>query len=121
MDHRETLLAHFLDSIEEAELRLLSWGVVDQGFSDEEIRQRAAEFLTAHNAWSDFPSEESLLESLSGLAWLFRTPPHDARWRSRFAEGVRLFARLRQLFPRHLIGHGWLTAPTLVSDYRVLS
>lgn len=37
------------------------------------------------------------------------------RVRSRFAESVRLFARLRQLLP----DRPWQTAPTLVSDFRV--
>ena len=121
MEQRTKLLVDFLDDIEEVELRLLSWGVVDQGFTEDEIRERAATFLDARQAWSLFPTEDTLLDELIGLTWLFRTPPHDARWRSRFAEGVRLFARLRQLFPDHLIGHAWLGAATLVSDYRVLS
>ena len=121
MDQKIKLLVDFLDTIEEAELRLLSWGVVDQGFTEDEVRNRATAFLDGHQAWSVFATEDNLLDELRNLVWLFQTPPHDARWRSRFAEGVRLFARLRQLFPQHLVGHAWLGAPTLVSDYRVLS
>lgn len=121
MDPKTKLLVDFLDSIEEAELRLLSWGVVDQGFTDGEIRDRATAFLDGCQGWSVFETEDKLLDELQNLVWLFQTPPHDGRWRSRFAEGVRLFARLRQLFPQHLIGHAWIGAATLVSDYRVLS
>jgi hypothetical protein len=36
------------------------------------------------------------------------------------AEGVRLFARLRQMFPRQHEGPGWVSAATLVADYRLL-
>ncbi|QLE53718.1 hypothetical protein FD724_38340 (plasmid) [Nostoc sp. C057] len=36
-------------------------------------------------------------------------------FRTRMAEGVRLFARLRQLFPNN----SWQTSPTLVADYRL--
>lgn len=121
MERPQQLAADFLDSVEEAELRLLSWGVVDQGFTQEELRDRAAQFIETHQAWDAFQTEDALIQHLSRLVWLFQTPSHDGRWRSRFAEGVRLFARLRQLFPKHLVGHAWLAAPTLVSDYRVLS
>jgi superfamily II DNA or RNA helicase len=44
-----------------------------------------------------------------------------ARFRTRMAEGVRLFARLRQLFPgKHAGRDGWIAASTLVADYRLL-
>ncbi len=36
------------------------------------------------------------------------------------AELVRLFARMRQLFPKHLLNQGWKIAPTLVADYRLI-
>ena len=36
------------------------------------------------------------------------------------AEGVRLFARLRQMFPRQHEGPNWVSAATLVADYRLL-
>ena len=36
------------------------------------------------------------------------------------SEAIRLLARLRQLFPRHLDNRQWQTAPTLVADYRFL-
>ncbi|MEH2285024.1 MAG: DEAD/DEAH box helicase [Nostoc sp.] len=39
----------------------------------------------------------------------------DRLFRTRMAEGVRLFARLRQLFPNN----SWQTSPTLVADYRL--
>ncbi len=56
------------------------------------------------------------------LGLLFRWREADAyRYRSRLAESVRLVVRLRQLFPYHLKQpNGWLTGPTLVSDFRLL-
>ncbi|MCP2937901.1 hypothetical protein NK983_34920, partial [Salmonella enterica subsp. enterica serovar Typhimurium] len=36
------------------------------------------------------------------------------------AEGVRLFARLRQLFPGTHDGTAWVNGATLVADYRLL-
>lgn len=37
MEARERFLASVLDSIEEREVRLLAWGIVDGNFSHEEI------------------------------------------------------------------------------------
>ncbi|MHC5935624.1 hypothetical protein [Nostoc sp.] len=39
----------------------------------------------------------------------------DRLFRTRMAEAVRLFARLRQLFPNN----NWQISPTLVADYRL--
>ena len=49
------------------------------------------------------------------LIFSIPVPGSDTRYRSRFAEGVRLLASLRQLFP----GRRWEAAPSLMTDFRV--
>ena len=59
---------------------------------------------------------EDLVEALVEKSLLFEFPgPDGFRFRSRFAEGVRLLTRLKQLMP----GRPWLSSPDLVSDYRI--
>lgn len=101
-------LTEILNRLEGHELPLLSWGVVDGSFSEDEILaliERAA------------PQEDS--DELLGVMidrGLVVERPGD-RFRTRMAETVRLAASLRQLFP----SRDWRSAATLVSDYRFLS
>jgi len=46
-------------------------------------------------------------------------PPDGERYRTRMAEAIRLFSRLRQLFPNRR-PDAWRNAPNLVADYRLL-
>lgn len=98
-----------LNRIEALELLSLRWGDVSGSISRETVLALAE---------THFPSEgEDAVESLlsAGLLYAINAPGGGERYRSRFAETVRLLARLRQTFP----GEAWQGAPPLVADYRL--
>lgn len=108
----DTLALRFLDQLEAEEVKLLTWGVVDGGFSQEEIELRAVQFLEQQETDS---SPASLIDAMLRRRLLFEFNLEGRRLlRTRMAESVRLFARLRQLFP----WRRWQVSPTLVADYR---
>ncbi|NNU44775.1 protein DpdJ [Ramlibacter montanisoli] len=120
-----------LNALEQREVRVLVWGLVDSALGDQEVHDvlngvflgdkyvevRGRADCTVHTA-------EDLLERLKLLGLIFEVPARGLeapqRWRTRMAEGLRLLARLRQLMPRHKGPTGWAAAPTLVADYRLL-
>jgi hypothetical protein len=113
-------VGEFLSLIERQESRLLSWGFYGSTFNADQ----AQEWLDAGStelqlAWGKFSeggeTVETLLERLALENLLFEIPNRPGQYRSRFAEGIRLLASLRQLFPRRL----WTVAPRLVSDVRI--
>lgn len=111
----------FLGTIESAEAALLTWGVVDSFFSEAEVEQRADDFLAAlasRGIDGGYASGWELVETLLDENLLWKLPDTD-RYRSRMAETVRLFARLRQIFPDSK-NSAWRTAAGLVADYRLL-
>ncbi len=104
----------FLETLERDEVRVLTWGLVNGFFSEVELEERANEFLTAVNqreAPCVYDSGWEIIEVLLDEALLWRIPETD-RYRTRMAETVRLFSRLRQIFPdpRNV---AWRTAPNL--------
>ena len=107
-----------LGRIELSELRSLKWGYVDGSLSEAEVLQLAAD-VVGDNASGMQPEDvvEELLDSFLIIEFSIQS---EIRYRSRFAEGVRLIRNLRQLMypttrnPRH-----WAAAPSLVSDYRI--
>jgi superfamily II DNA or RNA helicase len=104
--------ARLLTRLELTEAKLLTWGVVDGSFTREEICSEI-ERLASECGIDDDP--ERLLETLIEERLLFEFNDQGRlRYRSRMAEAVRLFARLRQIRPWNT----WQTAPTLVSDFR---
>ena len=110
----------FLGDLEKAELELLHWGVVDGAFEESEVEQRAQAFLEqgqAQGRASDFVDGWQLAESLLDARLLWRVPG-TRKYRTRMAEAVRLFARLRQMFP-DARNQAWRASPTLVADYRL--
>lgn len=108
----DCLIREFLDLLESKEEKLLSWGIVDGGFSENELEELAEEFLNDCKANEDV---WDFLEEMLERRLLFELNLNGRRlYRTRMAEAVRLFARLRQLFP----SSNWQTAPTLVADYR---
>jgi len=113
MQHNpDSLVSGVLGRLEEEEEKLLSWGIVDGGFTREEVEDLAQEFLDHVGSDKD---PESLIGSLRNRKLLFDLNLGSRRfYRTRMAESVRLFARLRQLFP----GRNWQVAPTLVADFR---
>ena len=119
----ESFLLATLDQIECREARLLTWGLVDGFLSCDEL----AEIIDARlddpvgGDGVGFTSATQVIEILKGRALLFEVGEKPgARFRSRMAEAVRLFFRLRQLFPQHAGPIGWQTAPTLVADFRFI-
>lgn len=115
----QDFVSDFLSFIELREARLLSWGFYDVSLDiDEleelfemeappELKERWAKLR--HN-WPDL---SALCDDLAHSGLLYR--PDSETFRSRFAEGVRLLARLRQMFqPKD-----WATGANLISDVRL--
>lgn len=125
-----------LDALEQIEARGLVWGLVDNALSDDEVTEalRAVLDEPRNNTLRSDPAcsivtTRDLLELLTSLNMLFEVPETGPGtrngWRTRMAEGVRLIAQLRQLFPKHddrkdPAGAKWASAATLVADYRFL-
>ena len=108
----EELVREFLGRLEAEEEKLLTWGVVDGGFSRDEVEELAQGFLDEKGSAE---SSASLIKELRDRRLLFDLNLGTRRvYRTRMAESVRLFARLRQLFPNRR----WQVAPTLVADFR---
>ena len=113
MEVSPELIDALLDRVEETELPSLKWGYVDGSLSEEEIYSLASDVISALG--DDLPLGD-LVESLISGSLIFEFPGADGyRYRSRFAEGVRLLTRLKQLMPNR----SWLSSPDLVSDFRV--
>lgn len=123
-------LAEFaLDELEALEARCLVWGLVDNALSRDEVMvamQRVLDAPKAQRVQSDpncsIQTARDLRDCLVAHQMLFEVPfvaDQEPRWRTRMAEGVRLIAQLRQLFPKHEHGK-WAEAATLVADYRFL-
>jgi hypothetical protein len=111
----------FLGQLEREEAAALNWGLVDVFFAEDELEQRADDFLTRAAANPTEPPYDSgwdLVEALLEEYLLWKLPQTE-RYRTRMAETVRLFARLRQIFPDPQLT-AWRTAPNLVADYRLV-
>ena len=117
-----------LDRLERLEVRVLVWGLVDSALSATEVEQTLRGVMNERQDIAADPkctidSEAALQKRLITLGHLFAVPGRPEtppRFRTRMAEGVRLFARLRQMFPRQHEGPNWVSAGTLVADYRLL-
>ena len=84
-----------LDRLEDLETRLLTWGFLDGGFTADELQTRAQAVIDNS---PEFATPQSLIERLQDRRLLFPLSGGDDRCRTRYAEAVRLFARLRQIF-----------------------
>jgi hypothetical protein len=110
-----------LSFIETHEARLLSWGFYDLTVSPADIQQlfnehadqslRDAGTSVAAAGWP----LTRVLDELEQANLLYRVSHSPLLYRTRFGEGVRLLARLRQLFR----DNQWSTAPELVSDIKL--
>jgi len=117
-----------LDRLERLEVRVLVWGLVDGALSATEVEDTLRDVLNERQDIAADPkctidTEAALQKRLIELGHLFAVPGRPAtppRFRTRMAEGIRLFARLRQIFPRQHEGPDWVSAATLVADYRLL-
>lgn len=123
MNHDEHVLLDSLDFIEQHEARLLTWGLVDGFLTDDLLRDIINPVI---DKWSETGNlslydADKVVERLLERALLVRFKiDGEVRYRSRMAESVRLFFRLRQLFPQHAGPVNWQSAPTLVADFRFI-
>ncbi len=102
-----------LNAIERLELPALTWGFVDASIGDEELQDAIAQLFEQEGlADSVIDTIDDLVDRKLVRFWY---EDEERRYRSRFAEFVRLATRSRQLFPKR----PWRAAPTLVSDYRL--
>ncbi|WP_162815566.1 protein DpdJ [Microvirga aerophila] len=123
MPSGDDFLLAALDRVEQREARLLTWGLVDGFVSGEELHGIIDGLLDDPHfgATVSFQSAAEVIDALKSRALLFDVGDEKGtRFRSRMAEAVRLFFRLRQLFTKHNGPTGWQTAPTLVADFRFL-
>ena len=99
-----------MNAIEGVEMLSLRWGDVDGSLGREELVDIAARSVDATHA-------EEIVENLidAALIHAFDVPGGGERYRTRFAETMRLLARARQIFR----GESWRGAPPLVADFRV--
>jgi hypothetical protein len=118
-----------LDELEALEARCLIWGLIDNALSRDEVVDALRRGLDAPKAQSALRDPNCSIHTVKDL-WdllidrkmLFQVPfvvDQEVRWRTRMAEGVRLIAQLRQVFPKHGMDR-WAEAATLVADYRFL-
>lgn len=121
MSTDDVFLLASLDQIEQREARLLTWGLVDGFLSREELSAIIDPMLDDphYGDGLSYISTTEVIDALKRRALLFDVGEESAtRYRSRMAEAVRLFFRLRQLFPKHRGAAAWQSAPTLVADFR---
>src|SRR5262245_33927013 len=90
-------IALLLDDLERGEDPLLAWGVVDAGYSRDELFSLVDRWLVEHDPQADTESVVAQLQR-QGLLYCDESQGRQ-RWRTRSAETMRLFARLRQIFP----------------------
>lgn len=118
----KAFVSEFLSFLERRESRLLSWGFYNVSFDaaevDSMIDQYAEPSLVRY--WQGLLDEDewttpSLLDEMEHSGLLYRIDADSDTYRTRFAEGVRLIAHLRQRFkPKD-----WATGPPLVSDIKL--
>ncbi|GAA2258161.1 hypothetical protein GCM10010402_11950 [Actinomadura luteofluorescens] len=108
--------SRILDVLEAHEDPLLSWGVVDGGFTDDELHTMVEDALAESG---ELATAVETIEALDRKGMIFRdastTPP---RWRTRNGEALRLLARLRQVFLSDNATVAWRQGSPLISDFR---
>jgi ATP-dependent helicase Lhr and Lhr-like helicase len=109
------VLGRALNAVENRELPLLSWGIVDNWLTEAEVRQAIAEEFTEVDG--DYGVDQ-IFDALDDQVLIMEVA--DGRWRSRLAESLRLLVRSRQLFN---MGNGdwWMRGRRLISDFRLLA
>lgn len=117
----QSFVGEFLSFLERREERLLSWGFYNVRQSAEEIEEAfqtdAPEIL--RQEWATYSADgQTISELLRGMhraRLLYAIPGTIDTYRTRFAEGVRLTANLRQMFSEK----DWATGSRLVSDVKI--
>jgi hypothetical protein len=111
----------FLNFIEEREQRLQNWGFYDVAFAADELEDLIASDASdaLRDGWDEISARGTtlgaVLTEMRRVNLLHLVPDGSGRVRSRFAEGVRLLAHLRQRFSHD----DWATAPRLVADLKI--
>ena len=115
------IISELLSYLEKREAKLLSWGFYDIWSSADEIE----EFIKSDckqeiiDEWEknkeDCGSLNNLLANLASQGLLYANPYSTDLYRTRFAESIRLTARLKQMFR----AKDWLNGPNLVSDIKI--
>lgn len=114
-------VSDLLNFIEECEQRLQNWGFYDVAFDEVDlaalIQSDAPKNLL--QVWdelvSDGASLGTVLKEMRRADLLYLLPDGSGRVRSRFAEGLRLMAHLRQRFSHQ----DWTSGRRLVSDLKL--
>jgi hypothetical protein len=123
MNSDELVILKSLDRIEQHESRLLTWGLVDGFLTRDDLQNVIDPVLdeASRTGGVTFYAAREVAEKLRERALLIDVgTEEEERFRSRMAETVRLFFRLRQLFPQHAGPTAWQMAPTLVADFRFI-
>ena len=108
----ESIVVDTLDLLERREAELLSWGIVDGGFTEDELYELVEDYLLQEGALC---TADEVIEELIDRRVLFRLRDgRDDIYRTRMAEAVRMFSHLRLITP----WREWRNAPRLVSDFR---
>ncbi|MFG2349653.1 protein DpdJ [Streptomyces phaeochromogenes] len=116
-----------LNRLEGLELPLLMWGMTEGALSEEDVLGCIEELLDKYPNPPALSAVE-ILREMQGRTLLFKVPwPSDGsvRYRTRFAEALRLTSGLRQLFrPRgdwadDTPNGWWRQGKRLVADYRL--
>jgi hypothetical protein len=117
----QAFVGEFLTFLEKREERLLSWGFYNVRWTISEVEDAfASEAPTdLQDCWNALASQghtiQSLLLQMRQRNLIYHVPDSEAFYRTRFAEGVRLFGNLRQMFKVD----DWATGPRLVSDIKL--
>ncbi|WP_307429694.1 protein DpdJ [Pseudarthrobacter defluvii] len=122
-EDRWAAVPELLTRLEDLELPRLSWGIVDGFLSEDEVQGVLDDqVLQNHRSGTPGPATDEYLNHLLEGGLLHRVPSvMQARYRTRLAEGLRLFRRLRQLWvPNAKDAVGWWRSRSLlVADYRL--
>lgn len=112
------LALELLSQLENREAELLSWGVVDGAFTEDEVYDEIEAFIKAQDEPAAlYPTPDELFDELRDARLIWPIPPDGERYRTRMAEGVRLLFRLRQILHWR---PEWRHSAKLIADYRLL-
>jgi len=117
-------IPELLSRLEDLELPLLYWGVVDGYLSSLDIETAIEDQIAIdlHALGPQTPSAEEYLDHLLERGLVHQVPTEtELRYRTRIGEGLRLVRRLRQLWaPKDSSVTGWWrSGAPLVADYRL--
>jgi hypothetical protein len=118
---RRSFASELLSFLEYQESRLLNWGFYDVGFLPDEIERLLDESAPPElrEQWQQLQAGgvrlPRFLTDMEQAGLLYRPRENPNLLRTRFAESIRLLARLRQMFR----AQDWATGPRLVRDIKM--